>query len=135
MNPGEEILYNSMCAIIEKLNAIESAMHENTILSYSEGVTLQEIADLKKISVSHLRRQPWLLPFEDPEYGKKPFSYSKRQIIKHEQLIREKGFEAVKRMWQERVKAARVDAPSRSSPGTSTRISEKPHHSAGRTAS
>jgi hypothetical protein len=105
MDPGQQIIYNTMCSIIERLDSLESALRDNTLLSESEGITLQEIADWKKISVSHLRRQPWLLPFEDPEYGKKPFSYSRRQILRHEQLIRDKGLETVKRMWENRQKA------------------------------
>jgi len=108
MNPDTEILYNTMRAILEKLNVIEEAMKENAVWAEGQGVTLVEIAEHAKISVSHLRKQPWLLPFEEPQYGKKPYSYSRHQLIEHEKLIQEKGLKEVRRIWSDRVRAERL---------------------------
>ena len=99
MNADQEIIYNTMCMIVKKLSVLEESINEKQVLLDSAGMTLQEISALKKIDASSLRRKPWLLPLDPPEYGKNPVVYSRRQVIMHEKLIETEGIDTVKKMW------------------------------------
>jgi hypothetical protein len=99
MNPDQEIIYHTMTAILEKLRTLESAIKDSNKLLEAEGLTLKDIAEMKKVSVSSLYRKPWLLPFGLPEYSDNPIVYSRRQVIEHERMISEKGMHEIRRIW------------------------------------
>lgn len=105
MEASQEIVYTTLEKILDRLGSLEKQIRENNILSEAEGMSLHDIAALKKIDSSSLRKKPWLLPFDLPEYGRNPVIYSRRQVIEHEELIRKHGLDEVKKMWEQRVKS------------------------------
>jgi len=125
MTPGEEILYNTMCSIVSQMKELKEEVATGKSLAETEGMTIQDIAKHMKMSVSFIRKNPWILPFEQPKYGRSPYVYSRAQVARHLKLVDDKGLNGVKRMWQDRVRATRTDEPSQSSPGSGNESQER----------